>query len=199
MRLTFNAPVTLVFSIIATVVYFIFTTDGNPPRAFLLHGDFQFSNWKWYVSLFGYSLGHQTTEHLVGNLSLLLLLGPILEEKYGSKKLLLMITLTALISAIVHIIFFSHNVLGASGIVFMMIVLVSLTNIKSGEIPITFILIMILYVGKEVYTIFEDDQVSQFGHIIGGVIGAFFGFIFAKGQNGGSNSTTIPKEISPIL
>lgn len=199
MKLTFNAPVTLIFAILASIVFFFLSGAGHPPRIFVLMGDFQLSNWKWYFSLFGYTLGHGSTEHLIGNLSLLLLLGPILEEKYGSKRLLLMILLTALASALVHIIFFSENVVGASGIVFMMIVLVSLTNIKKGEIPITFILIMILYIGKEIYNAFQVDEISQFGHIIGGIIGAFFGFMFAPEKPGGGNNTSIPKEISPIL
>lgn len=147
----------------------------------VLKGAFNVSNWKWYFSLFGYTLGHGSTEHLIGNLSLILLLGPILEEKYGSKKLFSMLLLTAFLTAIVHILFFSHSLIGASGIVFMMIVLVSLTNVKSGEIPITFVLIMLLYVGQEVYKSFDSDQVSQFAHILGGILGAIFGYTFRPG------------------
>ena len=66
--------------------------------------------------------------------------------------------------------------MGASGIVFMFILLVSFTNSKSGEVPITFILIAILFIGKEVMQSLQNDQISQFAHIIGGVLGSFFGF-----------------------
>lgn len=175
MKITFNAPVTLAFSLICAVVYFIFTTNA-PPRICVLGGYFDWSNWQWYVSLVGYTIGHGSISHLIGNLSLILLLGPILEEKYGSKKLLLMIILSAIITALVHILFFSHNLIGASGIAFMMITLVSLTNVKGKEIPITFILIFALYVGGEILRSFENDNVSQFAHIAGGILGAVFGF-----------------------
>ena len=67
--------------------------------------------------------------------------------------------------------------MGASGIVFMFILLVSFTNSKSGEIPITFILIAILFIGKEIIQSLPNDQVSQFAHIIGGLCGSVFGFI----------------------
>lgn len=184
MRLTFNAPITLTFALLATLVYFFFT-HNSPPEICVLRGQIDTSNWKWYFSLFGYTLGHGSTEHLIGNLSLILLLGPILEEKYGSKKLLIMLLLTAFLTAVVHILFFSHSLIGASGIVFMMIVLVSLTNVKAGEIPITFVLIMILYVGQEVYKSFDADQISQFAHILGGILGAIFGYTFRPGGKTG--------------
>jgi membrane associated rhomboid family serine protease len=59
----------------------------------------------------------------------------------------------------------------------MFILLVSFTNSKSGEIPITFILIAILFIGKEIIQSLANDQVSQFAHIIGGLCGSVFGFI----------------------
>lgn len=182
MKITFNAPITLVFSLICAVVYFLFTSN-MPPRIFVLGGHFDWANWKWYLSLIGYTMGHGSVSHLIGNLSLVLLLGPILEEKYGSKKLLIMIVLSAVITAFVHILFFSHNLIGASGIAFMMITLVSLTNVKGNNIPITFILIFVLYVGGEIYRSFGDDNVSQFAHIAGGVLGAIFGFNVKPNKN----------------
>lgn len=175
MKITFNAPVTLAFSLICAVVYFVFTST-TPPRVCILGGEFDWTHWQWYVSLVGYTVGHASTAHLVGNLSLILLLGPILEEKYGAKKLLMMIIISAVVTALVHILFFSHNLIGASGIAFMMITLVSLTNVRGGEIPITFILIFALYVGGEILRSFEQDNISQFAHIAGGILGAIFGF-----------------------
>ena len=42
-----------------------------------------------------------------------------------------------------NILFFSTGLLGASGLVFMMIILVSASDLKRGEIPITMILAML--------------------------------------------------------
>jgi membrane associated rhomboid family serine protease len=66
--------------------------------------------------------------------------------------------------------------LGASGIVFMMILLASFTNFRKGEIPLTFILVLIFYVGNEVMSAFRNDGVARFAHILGGFCGSIFGF-----------------------
>ena len=109
---------------------------------------------------------------------LLLLLGPALEEKYGSRTIFMTIVVTALVTGVVHFVFFpTTSLLGASGIVFMMIVLSSFTEMKKGGIPITLILVVIFYLGGELADgIFNSDNISQLTHIVGGVCGMFFGF-----------------------
>ena len=50
-----------------------------------------------------------------------------------------------------------------------------------NRIPLTMILIVIVYLGAELVDAFtKQDNVSQFTHIIGGVCGAIFGFAFGK-------------------
>ena len=61
------------------------------------------------------------------------------------------IFLTAFVSGMVHWLFFPGTaLLGASGIVFMMIVMSSLAGMKNGCIPITLILVLVLYIGGEI-------------------------------------------------
>ena len=141
-------------------------------------------NWTNPVSvfnLFSHVLGHASLEHLLGNMTFILLLGPIVEEKYGSRFTLIMIILTAFITGMLNITLFDTGLIGASGIVFMLILLVSFTNVNGGEIPLTFILVALLFIGKEVIYSLQADQVSQFAHIIGGICGSIFGFIGKKG------------------
>ena len=72
--------------------------------------------------------------------------------------------------------------MGASGIVFMMILLSSFTNIRSGEIPLTFVLVVLMYLTREVVTAFSDeDSISQLAHIAGGLCGSLFGFAITRG------------------
>ena len=182
MKLTirYNAPVTLTFAILAAIVLLldqILQTQLIPsfftavPR-----GYFEAANPVSYLRLFLHAAGHVSWEHLLGNFALILLLGPVLEEKYGSSSLFIMIFITALITGILNAVFFSTGLLGASGVVFMMIILVSFTNIKDGEIPITFFLVVLLYLAKEIISIFRTDDISQFAHIAGGICGSVFGF-----------------------
>jgi membrane associated rhomboid family serine protease len=111
-----------------------------------------------------------------------LLLGPIVEEKYGDSRTLFMMLITALVTGLLNLLFFHTGLMGASGIVFMLILLVSFTNTKSGEIPVTFILVALLFIGKEVIASLNSDQISQFAHIIGGVCGSVFGFVTRPGK-----------------
>ena len=114
---------------------------------------------------------------------LFLLIGPLLEEKYGSKKILSMILVTAAITGIINNVFFNTGLLGASGIVFMFIILSSFTQLKEKEIPITFIIIVILYLGKEIMNgILSPDNISQMAHLIGGLCGSGFGFLINKNK-----------------
>lgn len=177
MRLKWNAPVILGFSVICTAVYILDVfMAGHLMPFFTVYPGISFLNPFSLITLFTHVLGHSSVEHLLGNLTFILLLGPIVEEKYGSANTLFMIAVTALITGLVSVFIFHVGLMGASGIVFMLILLVSFTNVKSGEIPVTFILVAILFIGKEFFRSFEVNQVAEFAHIIGGACGSFFGF-----------------------
>jgi len=180
MKITFNAPVILTFSFLCAGVYLFNSANGQANDYFSLAPEWNFSSFKWYFRLFSNTLGHASSDHLMGNLAFILLLGPLIEEKYGSKNTLIMLLSTALICSLIHITLSNSYLLGASGIVFMLILLTSLVNFKSGEIPLTFILIVLVYIGKEVMGTFEDDNISHTTHIIGGIVGAGFGFMLNK-------------------
>ena len=108
------------------------------------------------------------------------MLGPILEERYGSSTILGMMFVTALSTGIINVLFFPTGLLGASGIVFMFIILVSIVNMRSGSIPVSFLLVSFIFIGRELVQVFRQDSVSQMAHIVGGSIGAGFGFKLAK-------------------
>ena len=93
---------------------------------------------------------------------LLLVVGPPMEEKYGSIPLLKGILFTALVTGVLQCILFPHTgLLGASGIVFMLIMLSSLAGF-SGGIPVTMLLVAALYFGQQVYDIiFVHDNVAN--------------------------------------
>lgn len=184
MKIRYNAPVTLTFSFIAVIVLILenifssFSYVNFINYLFSVPGREQFSffNPIDYFRLVSHILGHADWAHLIGNLSFILLLGPTLEEKVGSAKLLLMILMTAFFTGLLNVLFFKTGLMGASGIVFMLILLSSITNCKEGEIPLTFILIAVLYLGTEFIKIFTTNNISEFAHIAGGTCGSLFGF-----------------------
>ncbi len=182
MKLKFNSPVILSFSLACVGVFLLDKLMAGHLMPFFTLGYISFSNPLSLVSLFTHVLGHVSLEHLIGNLTFILLVGPIIEEKYGDKLTLLMILFTAFMTGMLNILFFHTGLLGASGIVFMLILLVSFTNSKHGEIPLTFILIAVLFIGKEIIQSLSSDQISQFAHIIGGICGSIFGLMTRPGK-----------------
>ena len=183
--LTFNSPVILGFSALCAIamVLNIVTLGASNTLLFSVYRS-SLLNPLTYVRLFTHVLGHASWDHLIGNLMLLLIAGPMLEEKYGSKNILKVIIVTAFVTGLVDFIFFPGKAfLGASGVVFALILLTSFASINSGEIPITFILVALLYLGQQVYQgIFVQDNVSNLSHIIGGAIGSVLGFWMNSGK-----------------
>lgn len=137
-----------------------------------------------YIRLVGHVFGHANWEHFIGNIMLILVVGPLLEEKYGSSNMIFIILATALVIGVVNVIFFPGiRLLGASGVVFALILLSSLTSIKEGEIPLTFILVAFIYIGEQVYQgMFVHSNVSNLTHILGGFTGASLGFVMNKNK-----------------
>ncbi|MCU6716628.1 rhomboid family intramembrane serine protease [Roseburia amylophila] len=131
-----------------------------------------------YIRFVTHVFGHEGWTHFIGNASYLLLLGPMLEEKHGSKELIEVIGITALVTGVVNYIFFVNiGLCGASGVVFAFIVLASFTGFREGEIPLTFLLVAAIFIGQQIYEgISMQDNISNMAHIMGGVIGAIMGY-----------------------
>ena len=177
----FNAPVILGFALLSLLVLGLDAlTGGSTTSHFFCVYRSSLGDPLTYIRFFGHVLGHSGYDHYMGNMLLMLLVGPVLEEKYGSRSVLMTIIVTALVTGLVHFIFFPGSALmGASGVVFMLIVLSSFTEMKKDGIPVTLILVVIFYLGSEIAdAIFNRDNVSQLTHIVGGLCGMFFGFSF---------------------
>jgi len=180
--ISFNAPVILWLTIITLGVLIIDNiTGGFMVRVFAAFRT-RWTDPLQYVRLFSYVFVHANVAHYVGNFMMILAIGPMVEEKYGSRNLVWFIAITTLITGLVNVLFFpAVATVGASGIVFMLILLASFTNIQQGKLPITVPLVAILYLGNEVMQgLFADDNISQLSHIIGGLCGAVAGAVFHK-------------------
>lgn len=177
-RLQYNAPVTLTFALISLGALLLGkVTDGWTTTYLFSVWHSSLADILTYPRFILHVLGHTDYSHYIANMMMILVVGPGLEEKYGSRNMISAIIITALVSGLVHWFLFPGTMLlGASGIVFMMIVMASLAGMRDGRIPITLILVLILYLGNEfVDGLTLKDNVSQLTHIIGGVCGAVLG------------------------
>lgn len=132
-----------------------------------------------YIRLFTHELGHVDFNHFSSNFLKILLLGPMIEEKYGSINFLIMILITAFITGVVNFIIGKSRLCGASNISFMLIVLSSIVNITEHKIPLTLILIILFYIIDEIKDIItrKKDGISHIGHLTGAICGGILGFI----------------------
>lgn len=184
-KITYNSPVILTFTLASLAVLIAgFVTGGRSTSGLFTVYRSSFADPLMYLRMFTHILGLADLSHYMGNFTVILLVGPMLEEKYGGKRLLAMILFTAFVTGLIYIIVFpGTGLLGASGVAFMMILLSSYANSRSGEIPMTLIFVAVLYLGTEVLNgIFASDNISQTAHLIGGLCGGVFGWIISKGK-----------------
>lgn len=186
MKISYNAPVALTFVLISllALVANYFTNGWVNANLCSVYRCSLLADPLGFFRFFGHVLGHSGYAHYIGNMVLILVLGPNLEDRFGSWNVLWAILFTALVSGLVQFIFFPGTaLLGASGIVFMMILLSSFGGVKNGTIPTTLILVAIFYLGGELWdAIFVRDNISQLTHIIGGLCGTILGFILSSGR-----------------
>lgn len=182
-KITFNSPVILAF-VFASFVAMIagYLTLGASNKLLFMTYHSSPANPLTYLRFFTHVLGHAGWSHYIGNMMYILLLGPMLEEKYGSVKILEVILTTALITGLLNYFLFPGVALcGASGVVFAFILLTSFTGFNEGEIPLTVILVAFIFIGQQVYEgVFLQDNVSNLSHIAGGLVGAVIGYNLNK-------------------
>ena len=178
-----NAPITLLFVIVClmTIILDSVTNGLTTELFFSTYG----SSWlspMTYIRLFCHVFGHDSLSHLISNSLYLLLLGPMLEEKYKD-KIIYVILVTAFVTGLFHNIFEPEIALfGSSGVVFAFILMASITGKENG-IPITLILVAVLWLGQEIMTgLSSTDNISQITHIIGGLSGALLGMRFKTNE-----------------
>lgn len=181
-KVELNAPVTVTFSIISFVVLlFGYATLGESTKALFTCYRSVPSDPLMYIRMFTYIFGHKDITHFVNNFTTIILIGPMLEEKYGSKPLVLMILVTAFVGGLANILFTANGILGASGVVFMFIILCSCTSVSSGKIPLTLVLVVVIYIGQEILTgVTTADNISHSTHILGGLCGIGFGLYYNR-------------------
>ena len=178
-KVTFNSPIILWFvgiCLFATILNYITRGVSNELMFMTYHSSLKSP--MTYIRFVTHIFGHANWEHFIGNISYILLLGPMLEEKYSSRVLVEVIVITAIITGIINYTFFWNvGLCGASGVVFAFILLSSFTSFKEGEIPLTFILVAIFFIGQQVVQgVLVTDNVSNMAHIVGGIVGAILGY-----------------------
>ena len=185
-RIKFNSPVVLTFVFVSLISLLLGLATNNASTK-LFFSVYRSSpiNPLTYIRLFTHVLGHIDWSHYINNMLIILVVGPLLEEKYGSANIVLIIIATAFFSGIANMIMFPQTkLLGASGVVFAFILLSSITSFDQGKIPLTFLLVAVIYIGGQILSaIMVQDNISNRNHFIGGIIGSVFGYFINNRGN----------------
>lgn len=184
-KFSYDAPVTLTFALISVVIFllnsFIFkqkmdTIIASPTTAAGALA-FSASNFMSYLRILLYPFGSISSTALVSNLIFILLLGPSMEERYGSVIIGIMMCVSTIFSGVLTACFCTISLKGAIPIVFMLIFLNSFMSISKKKIPLSFVMAFILFI---VLGISEKNPNGAIGIIIniaGGLCGSLFAFL----------------------
>lgn len=182
-KISLNAPVILAFTGLCFVAMLLnYATNGRSNEVLFMTYHSSLREPLTYVRFFTHVLGHADWSHFISNMAYFLLLGPILEEKYGSVRILQVIGITAVVTGVINYIFFPQVALcGASGVCFAFILLASFTGFREREIPLTFILVAAIFIGQQVYNgVTVQNDISNMSHIVGGIVGSILGFVLNR-------------------
>jgi len=181
MRIRYNAPVILTFSLLAILILVLNATimPRLTYRYFAVASSMNWGSIADWFRLFSHGLGHANWTHLAGNLAFVLLLGPMLEARYGSGKLLLLVLVTALAAGLANVLLFNSTLLGASGVVFMLLALTTMTDLRAGTLPLTFLLLLAIFLSSELL-LATSRSAPQLAHLVGGGIGALTGVLLRR-------------------
>lgn len=182
----FDAPVTIIFCVISLILFvfneFVFKGTLNAkiltsPTTNLGAAPFVISQPSSYFRLIFYVFGATDLVFLLSNLLFLLMLGPAMEERYGSVVIGIMLGVSALFSGVLNACFCETGLRGCMPIVFMMIFLNSFMSFSRKKIPVSFIAIFVFYIAKETAGKNFSQIVGVIICIAGGLCGSLFAFL----------------------
>ena len=208
-KVAYDAPVTLTFVIVCAIIFLLNMLLAKSGKAAGLEGllaspttqagslPFIVKQPLSYLRLLLYIFGSgQAGGGVAGgapvlftNLILIMLLGPAMEERYGSVIIGIMIFVSALFSGVLNACFCEASLVGAVPVVSMMIFLNAFMSFSKKKFPLSFAAVMIFFVLLQIFS--GAGAVKIIICIAGGLCGSLFAFLTspkmkaAKGSGGG--------------
>ena len=186
LKVSYDAPVTLSFVIICAVLFLLncFVIKNDVLEKILASPTTQAGTLPFivkqplsYVRLLVYifGAGSGAGSLLITNLILIMLLGPAMEERYGSVIIGIMIFVSALFSGVLNACFCTESLVGAVPVVCMMIFLNAFMSFSKKTFPLSFAAVIVLFVLLEVFS--GAGAVKIIICIAGGLCGSLFAFL----------------------
>ena len=194
-KVAYDAPVTLTFVIVCALIFLLNMLLAKSGKAVGLEKIFASPTSQAgvlpfipgaplsYVRLLFYIFGSGAAGNAVAggasllftNLILIMLLGPAMEERYGSAIIGIMIFVSALFSGVLNACFCENCLVGAVPVVSMMIFLNAFMSFSKKKFPLSFAAVMVLFVLLQIFS--GAGAVQIIICIAGGLCGSLFAFL----------------------
>ncbi|MCR4953009.1 MAG: rhomboid family intramembrane serine protease [Treponema sp.] len=180
----YDSPVALSFAIITILLFVMnalvikgridvfFYAPTNSGGAF----PFNLKDGASYLRLVLYQFGYFDLSFLFADLIIILLLGQILEERYGSVIMGLMMFFSTLFSGVLNACFGKEKLCGAASIVIMMVFLNALTSISKKKVSVLSVATIVLVICREIFAR-NGGFISVIVSVAGGLCGSLFAFL----------------------
>ena len=188
-KVAYDAPVTLSFVIVCAFIFLlnmflaksgkagglekIFASPTNQAGVLPFIPSAPISYVRLLFYIFGAAAGGASV--LFTNLILIMLLGPAMEERYGSTIIGIMIFVSALFSGVLNACFSSDSLIGAVPVVCMMIFLNAFMSFSKKKFPLSFAAVMVFFVLLQIFS--GAGAVQIIICIAGGLCGSLFAFL----------------------
>lgn len=200
LKFSYDAPVSQTFVILSFVIFLIdlFALKFKLNTTYLISPTssqgvlpFVFSDPLSWARIFLYIFGGKDQVVLVTNLLLVILIGPTMEERYGSVIIGIMFFVSALFSAVLNTLVCKNGMSGCGSVVFMLLILNAMMFFTKKTISATSITMIVLFVCREFFIKNDNGIAGSLITLAGGLCGSLFAFIAspkaraAKKDNGG--------------
>ena len=184
LKVSYDAPVTLSFVIICAVLFLLNTyviksgALGNllaSPTSQAGGLPFIVKQPLSYLRLLLYIFGTADMNTLLTNLIMIIMLGPAMEERYGSVIIGLMIFVSALFSGVLNACFSADSLSGALPVICMMVFLNAFMAFSKKTVPLTFIFVIVLIAFMQIFS--GNNAIQIIICITGGLCGSLFAFL----------------------
>ncbi|MCR5284476.1 MAG: rhomboid family intramembrane serine protease [Treponema sp.] len=184
LKFSYDAPVTLTFVLISAILFILSTyvIKSGAVSILLASPTSQTGNLPFivkqplsYLRLLLYIFGSSDINVLLSNLIMIVMLGPAMEERYGSVIIGLMIFVSALFSGVLNACFSADSLLGALPVICMMVFLNAFMAFSKKTVPLTFIFVIVLIAFMQIFS--GTGAVKFFICIAGGLCGSLFAFL----------------------
>ena len=180
---SFDSPVGLVLVILLVVMAIIERLVPSIDWLFVCpckagnSAAFDYRNVADYFRILLYPFGFSSWNQLTANLVFILLLFPKIESVFGKLFSSMLVLITVAFAGVICVCFSNSVIYGTSGIVCMLLILAIFISADKRQIPVSYILLAVIYFAREIVSIIDTNTIEVFCHFAGSLAGSLVGIL----------------------